>query len=104
MLLIPTAICIVIGFSFSPLNTSVTSAPGVKETFSAIGFTCAALFICYALAGLPIFRRDGCARGCAAIAMNAAAIPFVAAPRQPPDTAPEFELPQLVVNPVVNAI
>lgn len=103
LLLLPTLIGVVVGFSFSPLNSSVTGAAGVKETFSAIGFTTAALFICYALAGLPLFRREGCARGCTSIARSAATLPFVA-PRRQPDTAPEFELPPHVVNPVnINA-
>jgi len=101
LLLLPTAIALVIGFVFS-LSPTLTAAPGVKPAFAATAFSFAALCVCYALAGLPFYRRQGCARGCAVLALAPAARllalaraarPRAAEPPPPRASEPEFGLP-----------
>lgn len=94
LLLLPTAIALIFGFVFA-LSTSITAAPGVKPAFSAVGFIVATIFICYMISGLPIFRRDGFARGCTTLMLAPISLLYVAtAPRQHVESIPEFELPQ----------
>jgi hypothetical protein len=67
----PLAIGTVFGAVFS--SNALQGEPWVKITFSALGFLAVAAALSYCAAGLPIFRRHGCASGCWELLAAAAA-------------------------------
>jgi hypothetical protein len=110
LLLVPTFVALIFGFVFA-LSPTITAADGVKPAFAAVGFVVATIFICYMLSGLPIFRVNGCASGCAAIIHASLSLLYVATmpkrQQQHVESLPEFELPQqhaVVVNVAENPL
>jgi len=70
----PMAIGSIFGFVFT-LNRSLSGSAAVMASFAAIGFLAVFLGLLYCAAGLPIFRRRGCASGCRELLAAAAAAP-----------------------------
>jgi hypothetical protein len=101
LLIVPTLIAIVVGFSFA-LNRNLTAAPGVVPAISATAFLLAVLFIAFILSGLPVFQgAGGCAGGCATLSRAAVSVLRITAwqggaPSRNRD-APEFQYSEFEV-------
>ena len=89
MCFFPLSIGCVFGLVFT--LGPITGSAWVKATFAALGFLAVAVALAYVAAGLPHFRRHGCATGCWVL-LAAAAAGCCPAPPPRSGRAPEPEL------------